>query len=788
MNFSDQEKDNEQIVDLLYQLGITYLEKRDYDNSIAKFKKIIDLGEANAKVYLNLSKAYILKEQFDEEAQKIFEKSLQFEPENPVLNVILSQLYLTAGREDAHALHIYQNAIKHHPQNADEISAKLIKVSFQQGNIDVARDLMQQFIDTPAKISSFLPLYIVNEWKHQGFDRVAQYLRHAIKTEENLSFYRWFVVNFLQAEKQSLEPFVLSHDDWNLCNNYLDSINAFDHLLDIYLYPAIERLLLKYSKRLNDPASNKIEEYEVFLAEDALSNIWGKALNKKNLSHNYSIPQQGGIWKKLKFWRVTGNEIEIDAASEKEQLDNIHHIHHQAETLMVIRLIGTTTDDVTEVMSKSVSSVSAPEKTYVGGFKSSDGFLLFWKDVNSAINMVANFIQDHSMKEHFNADNNCKFQIIIHQLSKKGKNKEISIVNDLQTVLSIFQLEREMFFQDDHLGQWKSDSNYQLFVTSSLKEILKGNSQFSLEPVSLITQHPTSEQSLQIYELIWDDSLTKIKRSEIQEIGSFRLLRELHSNQVFSSYKAIDSFLDRLVIIKMLKPDFKIDNAQHSMSELFLQEAKFLGKLSHPNIALVYDIGNEQDFCFFAREYVEGVPLAVQRSINKKINVQRTLTICSNIAQTLKYLHNQNIFHGRLQPNNIFLLDNNDVKIADFQIASFAIPLKTYQTTSLKYLTYFAPEQIENKTFNSLTDIFSLGVMMYEMLTDHNPFYDDDRNKIFKNVLNKTPKPPTAYNSDLPKELDQLVLKAMNKSPKKRYKNIDELEKELIEIIGKLGN
>jgi len=159
MNFSDQEKDNEQIVDLLYQLGITYLEKRDYDNSIAKFKKIIDLGEANAKVYLNLSKAYILKEQFDEEAQKIFEKSLQFEPENPVLNVILSQLYLTAGREDAHALHIYQNAIKHHPQNADEISAKLIKVSFQQGNIDVARDLMQQFIDTPAKISSFLPSF-----------------------------------------------------------------------------------------------------------------------------------------------------------------------------------------------------------------------------------------------------------------------------------------------------------------------------------------------------------------------------------------------------------------------------------------------------------------------------------------------------------------------------------------------------------------------------------------------------------------------------------------------------
>ncbi|UCE04922.1 MAG: protein kinase [bacterium] len=785
MNLTDKEKNNEQIIDLLFRLGVAYLEKGDYDNSIDKFKKIINLGEASAKVYLNLSKAYIKKEQFDPEAQHIFEKSLQFEPENPVLNVILSQLYIDTGREDEQALRVYQNALKHNPQNADAISSKLIKASFQQGNIEVARELMQQFIDAPGKISNFLPLYIVNEWKHQGFDRVTQFLKQAIKAQEDILFYRWLVVNFLQADKQSLQPFELSLEDLNLCNKYLDNINSFDQLLDVYLYPAIERLLVKYWKKFKDSTSHQIEEYEILLSENAFSNMWEKALDLKDEPQNILIPQQGGIWKKLKSWHISGNEVDVE--SEINVTVKINEIHNQAETVLVMRLKGATTNDISKALSKSMSAISETKDTFVGGFKSSDGFLLFWKDVNCPIRMAVNFIQDYSVQNTANSDNGYEFQFVIHKLSRHGKNNEKSITIDLQTVLSTFQLEREMFFHDNQPDQWKTNFNYQLLITSTLKEKINGESQFSLVPVELSVQHPTTEKSLQIYQLIWADSRSRIERGEIQEIGRFKLLKELHQNQVFYSYKAVDSFLDRLVVVKILRSDFKLAGDQNSISELFLQQAKFLGKLSHPNIAMVYDIGKEDDFCFYAREYVEGVPLAVQRSINKKINVKRMLKICFNITQILNNIHRQDLFHGKLQPNNIFVLNSNDVKITDFQIASFAIPLKAYQTPSHRHLTYFAPEQIEKSIFNNLTDIFSLGVIMYEMLTDHNPFYDEDRDKAFDNILNKTPKPVTSHNSELPVELNNIVLKAIEKSPDKRYQSMNELEKELIEVIGKFG-
>jgi len=788
MNVSEQENDSEQIIDLLFQLGVTYMEKGDYASSIEKFKKILELGEPGAKVYLNLSKVYILKEQFDEEAQEIFEKSLQFEPENPVLNVILGQIYLDADREDEQAFHVYQNALKHNPKNAEAISAKLIKATFKQGNIETARNFMQQFIDEPEKISTFLPLYIVNEWKHQGFERVAQYLKNIIKIEQSALFYRWLVVNFLQAEKQSLEPFVLSAEDLSFCNQYLENMNSCDQLLDIYLYPAIERLVLKYSKKVDEEPSSGVEEFEVFLAENAFTNIWEKALNQNDEVLNNLNVQEGRIWEKLKLWNSLQGSTSPEAEPVEDDADRIHEICNQSDTMMVLRLKGTHAQAVNEAMSQAISTVSDFDKNFVGGIESRDGFLLFWKDIDSPLQTAINFIHDRSLQGNLNSNNDEKFQFIIHKLSRRGKNRKRNLTYDLQTMLATFQLEREMFFQENQLDQWEADSNCQLLITSPIKKKIDGNTQFSFESVELSVQHPNMEKELELYKVTWNDSSSRIERGEIQEIGRFKLLKELHQNQVFSSFKAVDSFLDRLVVVKILRPDFSLNGDQNSTAKLFLQDAKFLGQITHPNIALVYDIGKDQDFCYIAREYVEGVPLTVQRSINQKINIHRTLKICLSLVQTLNSLHSQNIVHGRLQPNNIFVLNNHEVKIADFQVASLAIPIKNYQTPSLKYLTYFAPEQIEGEAYNKLTDIFSLGVIMYEMLTNHNPFYDEDRNKIFDNILNGNPEKLSSYNSELPKKLDKIVLKTLEKSPKKRCEDMGLVEKELIGVIGELGN
>ena len=783
MSSSDKEKNNEHVIDLLFQLGTSYLEKGEYNNAIEKFNNLIELGTVDAKLYLNLSKAYILKEQFDEKAQKIFEKSLQFEPENPVLNVILSQLYLDAGREDDHALIVYRNALKHDPQNADEISQLLIKASFQQGNIKIARELIQQFIHTPEKLITFLPLYIINEWKHQGFDRVTQYLRSAIKAQENLFYYRWLVVNFLQAEKQSFQPIELSAEDFNLCNYYLENINSFNQLLDLYLYPAIERLLKKNIEKLKKPTSKEIEEFEIFLAENAFTNIWEKGLNKGDGNQNKLKLSENNIWEKLESWQLSQSIAEGTGESELDKKHRIDSIYKQAETLMILQTNKKTSDDISKVLQDSFSKKSEAEQAFVGGFKLNDGLLLFWKNASFTLQFAKDFIQNHPCQNFMNSNENNKIQFVIHKLSNKGKDAEKEILSELQATLSIFQLEREMFLQNNHADQIKLNPKSQLLVTSALKDNIDGDCQFSFEPLEISAQSPEDDKKLEVYQLSWEDSLARIRSGEIQEIGQFKLLKALHHNQVFSSYKAIDSFLDRLVVVKILNPDFKNDMSQDSIAQQFLDKARFLGQLSHPNIAMVYDIGREQELCFLAREFVEGMPLTVQKSINKKINVTRTLSIFLKIVQPLNYLHEQNSYHGGLQPNDIFVLSNNEIKLTDLQIPAFTVPINLLKESSLKYLSYFAPEQIENRPVNTTTDMFSLGIIMYEMLTGSNPFLNENRDILIDNILNKKPEPPSVFNSDLSTEIDQIILKALDKNPDKRFENMKELGKELANAI-----
>jgi len=783
MNLLEHEKDHKQIIDLLYELGNTYLEKEDYDNAIDKFHKLIELGEENSKIYLNLSKAYILNEQFDQKAKEIFEKSLEFEPENPVLNVILSQLYLEANREDEQAIRVYRIALKEDPENAQEIMAKLTKINFQNENIDAARELMHQFVDTPEKISNFLSYYIENEWKHHGFDQVSHYLKQVIDVQEDLSFYRLYVINLLQAEKQLADQFEISLEELNLCKKYITRITSLDHLIDVYLYPSVERFLLKHSIKFNEQTSKPVEEYEIFLADSSNPNMWENALNKKEKATETFVTGIEEIWNKLKSWHEVKDATDRGIESDSHNSNKINKIYDHANTVMVIRLKGVATEDISKDLLNSIAIISNAENTMIQGFKSNDGVILFWNDVNCSLLTAVDFLQKQELKNGLNSEKGQQLQIILHKLSKRDKDKYKTILDDLQMTLSVFQLEREMFLHINQSDPSENGAASQLLVTSSVQQQINGASQFSLEPIELSIQHPSNENSFQVYQVSWNNTLANIKLGEIQNISHFRLLKELHHNQVFTSIKAMDSLLDRLVVIKILLPNFKLDNSKPSLQDQFLQEAKYLGKLNHPNIAMIYDLGKEQEFCFIAREYVEGKPLEVQRLVNQKINWKRTLKICLNIAQTLRFTHEKNIFHCRLQPNNLFLINNNEVKITDFQISACSVPLKSNYKPILKSLRYRAPEQIDNKTIDHRADIFSLGIIMYELFTGNHPFDDTNLNDINSHILKKRPAPVTGLNPDLPEKLNEVIFKAIEKSPKKRYKNMHELERQLAEII-----
>ena len=220
-----------------------------------------------------------------------------------------------------------------------------------------------------------------------------------------------------------------------------------------------------------------------------------------------------------------------------------------------------------------------------------------------------------------------------------------------------------------------------------------------------------------------------------------------------------------------------------SSEQLFLKEAKNIGKLIHPNIALTYDVTQEQGLCFIAREYIAGEQIKVTKLLNKKIDCQNAFSFYYDISKVLSFTNEMGIVHGKLNPNNIFILNKIEIKLTDFQFNNFQIPVKLTENISLNNLSYLAPEQIEKNKISAQSDIYSLGIILYELLTDHNPFYHNKKDKILANILNKTPEVMTKYNSDLPAKLNQIVFKAIEKIPDKRYKSMVEFGDELKRII-----
>ena len=777
-----KQKDDQRIINLLYQLGNTYLEKGDFDNAIDKFKKLIQLGEQNAKTFLTLSRAYILKEQFDQESLNVFEISYKFEPENPVLNVILSQIYLNMQKEDSLACQVFKNALQHNPQNSSAILARLVHIHILKEDIESVREFMQQMIDFEESLSRVLPQYVKLEWKNNSFESVSNFFQQLIKHTQNSEYYPWLMVNYLQRASHEPDRINISNAELAFYRTYFSNFDFFQRMFDLYLFIHTENLLARnVTEKSEKKDPNSVEEFELFLAEDSFSNIIERGLNiQKNPSESTIDFYLSDMWCKLTPWFAVNSAEEALSTQSPFEKSDIRQIIKKTRTLILIRVEGRPFSPYQNRLRDALTRDYDSEKDFIFGASLNDGMVIFTHDVKKSVDNLVHFLQGLSSSRNGNSENNAKFQILIHQIAVSHSEEELNLLHELQMLLSVFEFEKQLLMEKSESG---APGKFQLFITTPVEKLLKKISTYSIVSLENRLHHPLTHEPAQLFQVFWNDGLAKIQRGDVKTIGRYKILEELHPNGVFTSFRAMDTYLERLVVLKILRPDFNITSSKVITEELFLKEAKFFGKINHPNIAMIYDIAKEEDFCFFAREFVEGNVLSVQKVLNNKINWQRSLRICLNIIETLEFIHQKNIFHGKLEPNNIFITNGSDVKITDFQIHPFYIPAHSYAKPQIKALTYSAPEKLEDQPTSLHSDIYSMGVIMYELLTDLNPFNAATKDEIIARVHDSVPDIVSSINSDLPKQLDDIVSKMIAKSQPDRYENFSGIKKELKEII-----
>lgn len=265
----------------------------------------------------------------------------------------------------------------------------------------------------------------------------------------------------------------------------------------------------------------------------------------------------------------------------------------------------------------------------------------------------------------------------------------------------------------------------------------------------------------------------------ITHLGRYEIVGELGQGAMGVVYKATDPLIDRIVAIKTITLSLALDEREEYEGR-FYQEAKAAGRLSHPNIVTIYDVGRSGDIAYIAMEFLQGRELRDILDDEKLLPVDQVLDIVAQVALGLAYAHEHDIIHRDVKPSNIMVLRDGHAKITDFGIARMSsAAVRTQTGMVLGSPKYMSPEQVMGKLTDQRSDIFSLGVMLYEMLTGNPPFLGENVNAIMYQTLNAIPQPPSSLNAAVPDMLNFIVAKALAKDIDDRYQNARDLANDL---------
>ncbi len=260
------------------------------------------------------------------------------------------------------------------------------------------------------------------------------------------------------------------------------------------------------------------------------------------------------------------------------------------------------------------------------------------------------------------------------------------------------------------------------------------------------------------------------------EIGSFlsdryEILSKVGAGGMSDVYKAKDHILSRFVAIKVLKQEFLEDS---SFVTKFRAEAQSAAGLEHPNIVNIYDVGSENGLYYIVMEYVEGITLKTYIEKKGQLSFKESASIAIQVARGIEAAHNKNIIHRDIKPQNIIISTDGKVKVTDFGIAK-ATSSNTISSDVMGSVHYASPEQARNGFVDGRSDIYSLGIVMFEMVTGRVPFDGDTTVAVALQHLQEEIARPSIYAPDLPISFEKIILKCTQKTPDRRYQTIEEL-------------
>jgi serine/threonine-protein kinase len=271
-----------------------------------------------------------------------------------------------------------------------------------------------------------------------------------------------------------------------------------------------------------------------------------------------------------------------------------------------------------------------------------------------------------------------------------------------------------------------------------------------------------------------------------KSIGRYEVQGILGKGAMGVVYKAVDPAIDRIVAIKTIRLSLSEEELAFYEAR-FAQEIRTVGKLNHPNIVTIFDVGRTDDFAYMAMEFIDGPELKALMPPGKPLHVPTSLDLVAQVADGLGLAHSRGIIHRDVKPSNVMIAFDEDrmvAKVADFGIARGATSaVKTMTGMILGSPRYMSPEHLTGKKLDARSDIFSLGVVLYEMLAGAAPFDGESVSTIMYQTVHEPEPPLSRLNASIPSTVERVVARAMAKNPEERYASMKDFARDIRELL-----
>ncbi len=278
------------------------------------------------------------------------------------------------------------------------------------------------------------------------------------------------------------------------------------------------------------------------------------------------------------------------------------------------------------------------------------------------------------------------------------------------------------------------------------------------------------------------------EKRTMPRLGRYEILEQIGRGAMGIVYKGRDPVLNRLTAIKTIRFSDEFDDDKvDTIKGHFYREAEVVAKLSHPNIVTIYDVGEDLDLTFLAMEYLQGESLEKYVHKDQLLSIKQCLEIIGQACDALEYAHQHDIIHRDIKPANIMLLSDGSIKVTDFGIARATTSTKT-RTGIIKGTPYYmSPEQTKGSELSGRSDVFSLGIVLYQLLTGKLPFDGENMAAIMYQITSVNPTPPTDYNPSISKPILTVLNRALEKDIAKRYSRAEEMGRHVHMILDKMA-